>query len=685
MRCTSAISSALVLLCAAAIPAGTAWGQDGDPCAPELEAKTLKLIEKGKDKRKYDIDKRIGYLEQALEEQEEATEARFALGLLLFNQARKNRGTFSAARTLLLDVHSACPDLDADLPYTLGSIAFAEGDFAASMDWFNRFIQWEQKTGKPLPPRATRRLDDVRARLPEIQFLLEYNAHADSPAPQVLESVATRDQEYLPAVSADGTLLFFTRAGERKAKGDLVSQPFESFSWAKRSGPSTPFNAGEPMEDPFNKTAGYGGASISVDNRSLFLAIKTPEPGNPENIDLYAARYALLDDTGDETVYLWSEPSPLTALNTPDGWESQPAVSPNGEWLYFAAVRPGTTPDAQGQPTIDILVSGQLPDGTWGEAKVLPSPINTASSDKAPYLHPDGSTLYFASNRSPGGGGYDIWMSKKDSAAAPWEPGAWSRPVNLGIPLNTPGDEHGLVTSADGQTAYFSSRRAGTLGLDIMTWQLPQALRARASVVVKGQMKVGEGLNAEDVKLELRYAQSRQAQSISLGDDGAFAAVVDLSVNEDVLIVAKADGAAFNAGIVVDKDEEDPALVEANLTVRSIKGSDAAFEIEDIRYASGSAVIGRSSLLLLDLFAEYLSETGLSVEIGGHTDDVGSDTDNLRLSEARSRAVREYLIMQGVPSTSITAKGYGESRPRADNGTPAGRAKNRRTEFRVTN
>ena len=120
-----------------------------------------------------------------------------------------------------------------------------------------------------------------------------------------------------------------------------------------------------------------------------------------------------------------------------------------------------------------------------------------------------------------------------------------------------------------------------------MTWQLPQALRARASVVVKGQMKVGEGLNAEDVKLELRYAQSRQAQSISLGDDGAFAAVVDLSVNEDVLIVAKADGAAFNAGIVVDKDEEDPALVEANLTVRSIKGSDAAFEIEDIRYASG--------------------------------------------------------------------------------------------------
>jgi outer membrane protein OmpA-like peptidoglycan-associated protein len=90
-------------------------------------------------------------------------------------------------------------------------------------------------------------------------------------------------------------------------------------------------------------------------------------------------------------------------------------------------------------------------------------------------------------------------------------------------------------------------------------------------------------------------------------------------------------------------------------------------------------------LLLLDLFAEYLSETGLSVEIGGHTDDVGSDADNLELSEARARSVREYLIQQGVPASDISSRGYGESRPRADNGTPEGRARNRRTEFRVTN
>ena len=659
--------------------------QDADVCQPELDAKTAKLLEKGLDKRKYEAEKRQGFLESALEEDENALPAEFALGLLLFDRARRSGMGFAESRAHLLSVHDRCPDYDAELPYTLGSIAFAENEFESAIDWLNRFISWESQTGKPLSPRAMKRLDDVVERLPEIQFLMEFNAHADSPPPKVLASVASRDQEYLPALSPDGTLLFFTRAGERKAKGDLVSKPFEKFTWARRESPDLDFDAGEAMEDPFNRQMGYGGASISVDNRSLFLAIKTPAPGNPENIDLYSARYELMEDTGDEVVYLWSEPAALDALNTPDGWESQPAISPDGKWLYFAAVRPGTTEDAQGQPTIDILVSERDNLGEWKRPELLPSPINTTYSDKAPFLHPDGRTLYFASNRTPGGGGYDIWMSRLDSTARPTDVNGWSRPVNLGIPLNTEGDEHGLITAADGRTAYFSSRRIGTQGLDIMTWTLPEPVRARASVVVRGQLDVSDDLSGETVKLELRYAESRRAQAIEISDDGAFATIVDLSSREDVLLVAKAEGAAFSAGLLVDKDEEEPALIDAELTVRSISETGAAFEIEDIHYASGSAVIGRASLLLLDLFAEYLSETGLSVEIGGHTDDVGSDADNLELSEARARSVREYLIQQGVPASDISSRGYGESRPRADNGTPEGRARNRRTEFRVTN
>ena len=86
---------------------------------------------------------------------------------------------------------------------------------------------------------------------------------------------------------------------------------------------------------------------------------------------------------------------------------------------------------------------------------------------------------------------------------------------------------------------------------------------------------------------------------------------------------------------------------------------------------------------MLDLFAEYLTDSQLRVEIGGHTDDVGSDTENLNLSQARSQAVRRHLIQAGVAPERIEAKGYGERKPRADNTKPEGRAKNRRTEFKV--
>lgn len=654
-----------------------------DPCSDPPSEKAAKWIEKGVNKSKYDAAKRRGYLENALDEDDTCVEAQFQLGLLEYRKARQDRSSFTAAKDQLRSVHEACNAYAEEVPYTLGAIAYAEGRYEDALRWFDRFLRWQHFTGRPLSPRGLKRVPQVEESLPELTFLRQYNAHSDAPPPAVLTEVSTRDAEYLPALSADGTLLFFTRAGERKSKGDLVSQPYESFTWAKRNGPSARFNSGESLESPFNTGAGYGGASISIDNRSLYLAIKTPNSKNSENIDLYSTRYELLEDTGDERVYLWSDPKPLDALNTPDGWESQPAISPDGKTLFFSAVRPGTTPNANGDPSIDILASRFSDGAKWNNPEKLPAPINGPYSDKAPFLHPDGRTLYFASNREPGGGGYDIWMSKLDSAASPFDAGAWSDPVNLGTPLNTSGDEHGLVISSDGTTAYFASRRPGTNGLDILTWTLPEELRPKASVVVKGQLSISDELSQSPIGLELRYAQSKRAQAIDLGDDGAFAAIVDLSTSEDVLLVAKAKGAAFSAGLVIDQEEAQPALVTADLTLRSAQEKNAAFEIQDIHYSSGSATIDRTSLLLLDLFAEYLMETDMIVEIGGHTDNVGSDADNLALSQSRSKAVRAHLLRQGVAANRVQAKGYGETSPRSSNDTSSGRAKNRRTEFKV--
>jgi outer membrane protein OmpA-like peptidoglycan-associated protein len=214
----------------------------------------------------------------------------------------------------------------------------------------------------------------------------------------------------------------------------------------------------------------------------------------------------------------------------------------------------------------------------------------------------------------------------------------------------------------------------------LLTYTLPEPLRAQASVVVKGELSRDAALEGREVAIQLRYAQSREVQTIEVKGDGSFAAVVDLSRYEDVLLTTVAEGAVFSAALVVDRDEPAPEWVEADVELKSVEAGEP-FEIQNIHFPTASALIGRASRAILDLFAEYLMDSGFRVEIQGHTDDVGGETENLELSRERARAVRTYLHNNGVSQGRIESKGFGEEKPRADNGTADGRAKNRRTTF----
>ena len=135
----------------------------------------------------------------------------------------------------------------------------------------------------------------------------------------------------------------------------------------------------------------------------------------------------------------------------------------------FAAQREEST-RRHGNLTVDIFESSIQSDGTWGPPSRLRGPVNSMANDKAPFLHPDGQTLYFSSDRSPSGGRFDLWMSKRDST------GNWLAPVNLGLPINSPEDEHGFVVSTDGEAGIFSRRNHETHSLDLHTFQLPNNL-----------------------------------------------------------------------------------------------------------------------------------------------------------------------------------------------------------------
>jgi len=562
----------------------------------------------------------------------------------------------------------------------LGAMAYADRDYEEAQTQFDAYLRFPPASEEVLGKRRDKYVEEVKEVMPTIAFELAFRENEGRYLPTSIPPISTVRDEFLPALSPDGSLLFFTRRERYKAKGDVVSTESEVFYAAERA-IGMEFNAGVALESPFNEGARYGGASISVDNRELFIAASNPTGSNPDNIDLYVTTYEIVDkDDAGEYFYLWEPLSPVDALNTRDGWEAQPALSADGNELFYAAVNAQSIQDNNGNPTMDIWRSVRSTSGEWQMPERLPGPVNSKRNDKAPFLHPDGKTLYFASDRRPGGGGYDIWMCRRD------EDGNWGEVRNFGAPLNTSGDEQGLVVSTNGSEAFFSGRRDGTQGMDIIRFPVPEDMKPEAVFIVQGDLLGEHNEVPEGARLYLQYAQSKDVQEIAINSrDGHFASVVRAQAGEDVLLVAEADGIAFETKVLYDAqaDEDIPENVEAPVTLEAASTGEP-FEIGDIQFATNSAEINRTSLLMLELFASYLMRNdAIGVHIKGHTDDRGRPEENQILSDSRAEKVALALKLFGVPSSRLTHEGFGQSRPIASNETAEGRARNRRTEFEI--
>ncbi|MGB1123174.1 MAG: OmpA family protein, partial [Flavobacteriales bacterium] len=571
----------------------------------------------------------------------------------------------------------ACPFFRAEAWYMLGAMAYADREYEAAQSYFEEYLRFPPASAEVLGKRRDRYVDEVNEVLPTIAFELAFRENEGKYHPASIPPVSTPRDEFLPALSPDGSLLFFTRRERYKAKGDVVSTESEVFYAAEREG-GAEFNAGLALESPFNSGARYGGASISVDNRELYIAASNPTGKNPDNIDLYVTEYEIVDRDDDGAYsYVWGPLAPVTPLNSTEGWEAQPALSADGNELFFAAVNAHSRQDRNA--TMDIWSSKRAASGEWQPAQMLPTPVNSDSNDKAPFMHPDGKTLYFASDRRPGGGGYDIWMCRRD------DNGVWGEATNFGAPLNTSGDEQGLVVSTNGTEAFFSGRRDGTQGLDIIRFPVPDAMRPESVFIVQGELLGPDNKVPEGARLYLQYAASKNVQEIDVNrQDGHFASIVRAS-EEDVLLVAEADGIAFEAQVVFDAESEATPPDHLDTAVQLEQASNGeSFEIGDIQFATNSAEINRTSLLMLDLFAAYLLRNdAIGVHIKGHTDNRGRPEDNQVLSEDRAAHVAEALEQFGVPSSRITHAGFGQSQPVASNDTAEGRSQNRRTEFEI--
>jgi outer membrane protein OmpA-like peptidoglycan-associated protein/tetratricopeptide (TPR) repeat protein len=656
-------------------PFVSAQDEDDPSCMPP-DKKVVKILDKAKTSSVQDAAK---FFKDATDAAPENAMVYFEFAMYTFEEAQeaaklnvqKAEKLLKKAQGLFEKCLAMCDNYHADVYFYLGGIHYMLGEKDAAKQQFQRFIDYKSTDTKRYP-------EDFDKKKLEAQKLIGVAKQEEKTlgnpvpfAPTIVRNVSTARDEFFPTISPDNELMFFTRRETRKAIDDMTSKVVEDFTVAVRTNLNAPFDSGTPLPFPFNDGTfnNYGASTVSVDNKEMILcACKTETVFGQQynNCDLYSTKY----ERDEKGKFNWTPLENLGPnINTKDGWEGQPSLSADGNTLYFTAVRPNTQKD-------DILVSKRRADGTWSMAVPLKE-INTNGRDKSPFIHQDSKTLYFVSDVGPGRegvGGLDIFYSRMD------ENGKWSKPVNIGFPINTDSDEIGLFVSTDGTLAYYSSREKGVW--NIYSFELYQEARPQKVLFVKGELSSGDKENLSDVTIDINYADGRTEQVRVNGNDGKYAAVIQADKPQDVMLTVNKDGAAFDSRFI---DEETVAKEtfsrNQNMEVRPIEKG-ASYTINDILFATNSFELTERSKFILRQFAAFLkANPTIKVSIHGHTDDIGDDAKNMTLSINRAKAVMDYLISQGVKTSRLKHAGFGETKPKVPNTNEANRALNRRTEF----
>lgn len=667
------ISFSLLLVLAFLAGPVSVFAQDDDAkpdCQTIDDADALKNFEKSKDRKKYNWEERKAFLQEALKAQPDWAEANLAMAKMIMTKAKAdgNEGTYPAAIPFLKAAVDNCPKIGAEPFYQLGTQYYLKENYKDAITYLEKYINYDTDDAKLLGQNYEFNSGQAVEMLRWAKFYVDIKNHPRPFAPSPVKGIDTPKDEYLAIITPDNTeALYIRRVPVNQTDRVWDSQLQAEVFTMSHMQPNGEFDKGTFMDDPFNKNPNEGAATLTIDNKHLFYTITKDGPDGP-NTDIYTA------DLNDGS---WT---PIRSLgdkvNDPIYWDSQPSVSGDGNTLYFASNRPG------GQGGIDIWMTKKGPDGEWGVPTNLGPKINTPYNEKSPFLHSDSQTLYFSSDGHPGVGGYDIFYSRADST------GKWKEPVNLGIPINTAGDDVGFFVSTDGATGFFNSNAQipGQIGgYDVYQFELYPEARPEATVIVKGDLRdeFGNPLTGPTT-VEIKNVQTKE-KSLGVVDTitGSFAAAIKIGKKDDYVITVKKDSAAFNSQLISGKQDFKKVVVDAKpMNIAKLKEG-SAYTIHDINFASNAAVLEPESMVVLEMFAAYLKEhPTMKIEIRGHTDNVGDDARNMDLSNERSYAVFEALTGFGVPRSQIlSAKGYGETKPIADNATEAGRAKNRRTEF----
>jgi outer membrane protein OmpA-like peptidoglycan-associated protein len=645
--------------------------QDEAKCQEIDNKKAVKLYEQGLDK-KNKKEERLDFLKKALELEPDYVDANFAFAMERIKTLIYADQSFKPTEPYFKKVIEICPKYHSNPYYYLGFIYYEEEKWEESAKYLKLFLNFKSDDDKAFDKDYDALLSQGKEMLKYAKLYGEILLHPVPFDPHPVEGICTERSEYLGIISADDDMMLFTRRVPYVSRDQVgeSDKEMEMFSYSKRDPVTGKFNKGSRMPHPFNKGTNEGGATLSIDNKHMFFTTGKNEGGSQVNMDIYYS-----DMVNGE----WSDPQKVPGLNDPVYWDSQPTLASDGVTLYFASDRPG----GLGGTDIYKCVKDKV-TGTWSKPQNLGRPINTPFAERTPFMHSDFETIYFASDGHPGVGGLDIFYSRMDSA------GRWTEPKNIGVPINTVRDDFGLFVSTDGHLAYFASNEPSrTLGRsvgrdDIYYFELYPEARPQGVAFLKGKVEDKANKEVKNFTVEVMDAVTKKVtQALVDSTTGDFALVVNTKVKNDLIITAKQDGYAFSSQLVSKDSLKDSKPKKIASIIADTIAVGKTYALNDIYYKTNSATLDPRSMVVIEEFIKFLkANPSMKIEIHGHTDNVGKPEANIALSTDRAFTVRDILVEKGIDEKRLqNFKGYGSSRPVADNSTEAGRAKNRRTEF----
>ena len=468
--------------------------------------------------------------------------------------------------------------------------------------------------------------------------------------------------EYLPAVVADESEIIFTvrRPRDNQTICDFCQMEEDFYASKKENGEWQPRYK---LDYPINTGYNEGAQCVSPDGKYLFYTICNTDFGNGR-CDLYWSKRI-----GNR----WSRPRNFDAPVCTKFWESQPSIAPDGKTIYFTANRP------DGFGKMDIWKTTMTEEGLFTVPENLGKNINTDGDDAAPFIHADGKTLYFASDGHPGMGGMDVFYSTLTDTG-------WTKPVNLGYPINTPADEINILINAAGTTAYFSTDKEGGYGgQDLYYFTLDNRLRPTPVTYMKGKVideKTHEPLHAT---IEMIDLNTNEVTTSTTSDPvtGEFLACI-LTGSNILMNVSHPYYLLYSENFQIEKNYTELEPYLKNIALKRPEVGES-FVLRNVFFDFDKSTLKKESEVELNKLAEYLTANkGIKIEIGGHSDNQGSQAYNERLSNDRAKSVYDYLVKKGIDYNRMSYKGYGMNKPISTNDTEEGRALNRRTEFTIT-